>query len=169
MEEKIYIHYGHDHFDPNIMGVLKNSPEVRWSHWSKPEPCSGLWASPIDAEFGWKEWCEQEQFQLWGLDTSFKFKITKPESIYRVESKDDIMRMQDFVVPEQRDSYILTEQWDRKYAASSIPLDFEELQRKGYRGLEVNMTKCPFVYSFLYGWDCDSILIWDPSIIVEIK
>ena len=46
-----YIHYGSDKFDIN-----KFLPIINQDYdWTKPKQ-GGIWASPIDAEFGWEQW-----------------------------------------------------------------------------------------------------------------
>lgn len=49
------IHYGSDEF------VFEWFNEVRNSYWVKPT--GGLWTSPVKSEWGWKQWCEAEQFR----------------------------------------------------------------------------------------------------------
>ena len=51
---KTYIHYGHKHFVSNDFVEIKNNM------WNKP--IGGLWASDINAEYGWKNWCKDEEF-----------------------------------------------------------------------------------------------------------
>ena len=45
-------------------------------------------------------------------------------------------------------------------------LDFEKLS-KSYDVIEVNISADRDLYWELYGWDCDSILVMNPSVIVE--
>ena len=45
-------------------------------------------------------------------------------------------------------------------------LDFEELSKK-YDAIEVWISKDSNLYFELYGWDCDSILIMNPKIIIS--
>ena len=45
-----YIHYGSNKFDINIFKKIKNRPKF-----VKPE--GGLWASRVETEHGWKDWC----------------------------------------------------------------------------------------------------------------
>lgn len=48
-------------------------------------------------------------------------------------------------------------------------LDFETLESSGVDAVEVNLSADRNLYYELYGWDCDSILIINPEIIVPIK
>ena len=42
-------------------------------------------------------------------------------------------------------------------------LDFEQLRKDGWDAVEVEIGR---LYWQLYGWDCDSILIMNPEVIV---
>ena len=59
-----YIHYGSKKL--HKIKPIKNQPYF-------PKPEGGLWASPVDAPFGWKEWCEREHFRKNSEENSFKF------------------------------------------------------------------------------------------------
>jgi len=48
------IHYGSTSFDPKKFNPVLNS---------YIKPTGGLWTSPIDSEFGWKDWCTAEDFR----------------------------------------------------------------------------------------------------------
>ena len=52
------------------------------------KPNGGLWASPKDAEFGWKEWCEQEHFRNCLPEDSFEFHLKFNANILRIDSVD---------------------------------------------------------------------------------
>lgn len=56
MQKPIYVHYGSTFFEPS-----RNFPISNHRNWSKP--FGGLWASRQDATFGWKDWCEREEFR----------------------------------------------------------------------------------------------------------
>jgi len=45
-------------------------------------------------------------------------------------------------------------------------LDFESIA-KTYDAIEVNISGDPELHFTLYGWDCDSILIMNPDIIIK--
>ena len=51
---KTYIHYG-------ATQLHEIQPVKNERFFSKPT--GGLWASPVDEPFGWKEWCEREHFR----------------------------------------------------------------------------------------------------------
>ena len=65
-----YIHYGNSK-------LHEISPIRNEHHFTKPH--GGLWASPIDAQFGWKDWCLRENFCTGKLERNFIFKL-KPNA-----------------------------------------------------------------------------------------
>lgn len=119
------------------------------------KPFGGFWASPVDAVYGWKEWCSENDFG--DLSRSFTFSITSTANIRhigRTSDMDDMPKLE---------------------TVSFVPwvcLDFEKILADGIDGLEVHMSKdqpediMQGLYFTLYGWDCDSILIMNPDIVV---
>lgn len=51
-----FIHYGSKEFDKDRFTEIHNIPMCN-------KPSGGLWASPVGVEFGWKEWCEDNDFR----------------------------------------------------------------------------------------------------------
>lgn len=47
-----------------------------------------------------------------------------------------------------------------------LRLDFEKMAKAGFDGMEISISKYPQLYWFLYGWDVDSICIWNPKVII---
>ena len=56
-----------------------------------------------------------------------------------------------------------------KRLADIIFLDFEQLVAMGYDAMEVNISKDHHLYWKLYGWDCDSLLVFSPDIIEVVN
>lgn len=135
-----YIHYGADSFNPE-----KFEPIVNSFRFSKPN--GGFWASRIDAKYGWRDWCEDNEFNLDRLDRSFTFTLKEGSRVYEIRSVADAFKLP-FNSPSKFFAYI----------------DFEKCLEEGIDAIEV--TDIDFVYETLYGWDCDSILILNPEIIV---
>jgi hypothetical protein len=141
---KIYIHYGAKEFH-------KIQPIKNERCFTKPQ--GGLWASPVDAPFGWKEWCEREHFRENNEDNSFKFVVKDDSKIIHVRDVKDLEKL-----PKQKDTYDLD---------IMCCLDFEQIQ-KDFDGIELHLSEeeksietfCNGLYFKLYGWDCDSIIIF---------
>ena len=155
---KEYIHYGHKYFDINLFNKIKNV-----HLWTKPS--GGLWASPVDAEWGWKDYCDSEQFRDCNKDNCFKFTLTKNARVFHIYNVKDLGKLpKQYLRPEDYTSII------DKYI-----LDFECISNSGdYDAIELHLSEetdipdghLQGLYYALYGWDCDSILIMNPDIIV---
>ena len=61
---QIYIHYGSDKFEPEKFQPIKNKM-------LSVKPTGGLWASPVNAKEGWRQWCERNNFQYCDLKKIF--------------------------------------------------------------------------------------------------
>lgn len=137
------IHYGSTRFEPR-----KFTP-VCDRHFVKPN--GGLWASPVDSKWGWKQWCESEGFRLAALKLSFTF--TFRGSLFVIDSAEDMNRLP----------------W---IDSLHCPL-FEPLQFCGYDAIHLTVkgereTRFSHPRS-LYGWDCESVLILNPSCIITSR
>lgn len=144
MNEKVYIHYGctKETFDKS-----KVKPVGNMIIGQKPSGC--FWASSEDAKFGWKEWNECEQFVSCDEDNCLRFILSKDSRVALINSVSDL-------------------EFLPKINGSSVRLDFEEIA-KIYDAMEVNISNDKNLYFSLYGWDCDSICIFNADIIVPIK
>ena len=152
-----YIHYGSKEL--HKIKPIKNRPYF-------PKPEGGLWASPVDAPFGWKEWCEREHFRENSEDNSFKFVVKDESKIIHIRDVKDLEKL-----PKQKDIYGIG-----SHEASTCYLDFEKIQ-KDYDGIELHLSEekksvetfCNGLYFKLYGWDCDSILILNDNAIEVVS
>ena len=141
MEKKKYIHYGHKEFS-----LDRFNPIVNCQYFSKPT--GGLWASPVDADNGWKVWCEAENFRKCEIENSFTFTLRDDANVLYVDSKECLSDL-----PKQNTWHDI---W--------CTLDFEKLMET-YDAVELNLSAAPNLYFELYGWDCDSILILNPYVV----
>ena len=149
---EIYIHYGSKQYDPQKFMPIKNQILQ-----IKPE--GGLWASPIGCDFGWKEWCERNEFRDCTDENSFRFKLSDNANLLIINSVDDLNGL-----PVVENPLIKISMW--------ICLDFEKLVEDGVDAIQVNMSSDSSrgkpgdgLYFKLYGWDCDSILVLNKNII----
>lgn len=143
-----YIHYGHQEFDVSKFQNPQNSL-------LRNKPCGGLWASKANAKFGWKDWCEQNEFDWCNLKQSFVFKISDKANILYINCVADVDKL-----PDQKTDLSLT---------CIKTVDFEQLIADGIDAIEFNLSHDWDLYMALYGWDCDSTLILNPNIIELIK
>ena len=145
---KIYIHYGATRFIEEYWEPIQNQ------NWIKPH--GGLWASAVDAQYGWKDWNENSDYQACDEMNSFKFKL-KPEAkllvIDSVNALKRLHKLQYTVTTLVRDVYFL---------------NFERLLEDGYDAIDFQLSKDRELYWSMYGWDCDSILVMNKDVIEEI-
>lgn len=155
--DTIFIHYGADHFDKDKFNYVKNAGIGGIC--CKPYPHTCLWASPIDDQDGWHDWCETNWFHLDRLNKSFKFKLKEKSRVLKVVTLDDLTNF--------LNKYCDQDEW------RSIRVDFESIAQF-YDALFVKIytEDCEDfqqqAYWQLYGWDVDSLLIFNPDIIEEI-
>ena len=147
---KTYIHYGSKQFDKNKFKPIENMP-----NFSKPR--GGFWASDVNAEFGWKEWNDNENFRECNVENSFKFTLNPNARIYEINSRYEAENM-----PQQGG------QINRHYDILGCYPDFEKIVAMGYDAVEVTLSRDWGLYHALYGWDCDSILILNKDIVIPI-
>ena len=138
-----YIHYGTDSFEKEAFDPVTNM-------YLRNKPDGGLWASRIDSRYGWKEWCEDNEFHLDWLEHSFTFTLKDNANVIQIETPVDIVCK----LP-------LCEGSEIRFSKN---IDFEDCIKRGIDAIEIiDIDK---VYYDLYGWDCDCILILNPDIIV---
>jgi len=141
-----YIHYGDSEFDIFKFESIRNP----LSH-VLPKPYGGLWASPIKAKnLDWYSWCIDNQFDTDNLHKSFIFELAKNANIFTVSTNKDLEKLKDLIGTK---------------TPAGCYYDFEALELMGFDGLEVEINTWD-IYMGLYGWDVDSILIFNPDVII---
>lgn len=142
----IYIHYGTNSYDKNKFKDIKN-------RYLMSKPLGGLWASEVNDAYGWKQWCEDNDYNMFSINKSFKFKLKKESNIVTINKVEDLEKL-----PKIETEFNL---W--------ITLDFEKLVSLGVDAIKLNLSNDIRLYQALYGWDCDSILIMNKECIELIK
>ena len=145
MKDEIYIHYGHKSFDNELFDEITN--ERAWV-----KPIGGLWASNINAKYGWRDWCEEQRFRECSIDNSFKFKLKEDSRILKIDNSDILKKLPIVNAP---------------FRTSWINLDFEKIKEE-YDAIEVLISEDRRLYWDLYGWDCDSLLVLNKEVIEQI-
>jgi hypothetical protein len=163
-EEQTYIHFGADHFIPELFCPIRN-------HTWMDKPMGGLWASRVDDEFGWNQWCRENRYKLHNLKHSFCFRLMDAQILTLYS-------------PEQLTSLPLLNLWKPKkplkvgkgerpteeqlhdwVEPNVCHLDYEKLAEK-FDAIELRNS-----LSFrkpLSTWDCDCILAMNPEKIIEL-
>lgn len=158
-----YIHYGDTKFDYDLFDRIRNRNESCGVLGIKP--LGGLWATPKEASYiDWKKWCLSNEFNCDRLAYYFEFNLTQNAKIFHIANADDVYELVSLGCCDlQPASY--------RYLnpTSEIPpvekIDFEMLVKLGYDGFELHMNQN--LYWAMYGWDCDTLLIFNPDVIIE--
>ena len=122
--------------------VAKFKP-VKNKMFVKPE--GGLWASPVNSNYGWREWCKDESFG--NLSHHFKFEFEG--NVFVIDGTRSAAQMP----------------WLEAYSVLKYP-DFEKMVSLGYDAIwltEKGQHETRFGEPSLYGWDCESVLVMNPS------
>lgn len=145
-----YIHYGSSELLP--IKPIRNE-RFFW------KPQGGLWASPVDSPLSWNIWCERNYFRKNELGNSFTFTLKNDAKIIHIYSVDDLKGL-----PRQTVDISF-------FNDHACFLDFEKIEKE-YDGIELHLSEERFgdskngdvfhygLYFMLYGWDCDSIILF---------
>ena len=161
MEEKIYIHWGSEEFIPKKFKKISNTFIAK--------PKGGLWASPENAEYGWKEFCKDSGFNLNRLQNSFKFKLNGGAKVLDLSSYRDFLKIP---LDETKTKASSLEEIPWMPTRTGYPLDWKALVGK-YDAIEINYSDFEYdteneensINEYPVFWDCDSICIINPEII----
>lgn len=148
METLFLITYGNgDFFDINKFRPIKNDLYCN-------KPNGGLWASPINSTYSWKDWCIENEFG--DLSSNFKFTITG--NIFKITNQNSFNQLP--LVSEEISGYsiiIVSALYNNQL------IDFETATNSGIDAiwLTEDAIRCREVH----GWDCESVLILNPNCI----
>lgn len=136
------IHYGSSNFNP-----LKFRPPLN-RNFIKPQ--YGLWTSPINSEYGWKDWCIDNDFRNNTDENSFKLRLKHNCRVLVIDSIEDLNN-----IPFQNNTI------------SIFPCpDFEKIFENydviwlTVKGESDTRWSSP---NSLYGWDCETVYIMNPN------
>jgi hypothetical protein len=140
----ILIHYGDKSFDPNKFKPIENIGFVK--------PRGGLWTSPIDSNWGWKDWCHAEDFRTCKIGNSFTMVLKSDSKVLKIDSLDDLKNIP-FIEHFKGISYPDFEKISESYDAIWLTENGQ---------IETRFSSP----QHLYGWDCESVLILNPESIL---
>lgn len=142
---KEYIHFGSPEFDKSKFRPVVNSNGY---FANKPLYGTGLWASPVGAEWGWGNFCRQENFYVENLRCSFRFTLKKGARVLHIREMYDLVN-----------NPHISLNWH-----DVATFDYETLAKE-YDAIEFHFSESYDTYFPMYGWDCDSIVILNPDIV----
>lgn len=111
------------------------------------KPSGGLWTSPIDSEWGWKDWCESED---WG-DLGSHFRLRFTGRVYVIDSMDAAKQL-----PWRKPSWSSHVAWPDYEAI--VGIDAIHMTVEGEQATRYDEPS-------LYGWDCETVWIMNPACI----
>jgi len=121
------------------------------------KPKGGLWCSPLDSNYGWKDWCQEESYG----DIKQQQRV-----IFDVD-------MSNFVVIDSAKDMKTKLPWIPVMDGYFRALDFEKIVHEGVDGIhltEKGQWETRFTHpEWLYGWDCETILILNERCIKSIE
>jgi hypothetical protein len=136
VSELTVVHYGSKKYKKSLVKPVRNRNFVK--------PHGGLWTSPVNSKWGWKEWCKSSEFRECNEKNSFKLKFNADAKILIINSYDDL------------------ENIPNKSLCCITCMDFELLATMcdaiwlTKKGCSETHLSHPLS---LYGWDCESVLI----------
>ena len=169
INRKMYVHYGSNKFDPN-----KITPEAPWCN--KPK---GLWASPRNTKFSWADFVRYDwDTKIYTLKSHFTFTLKKNARILVIKNHYDIIpylkeennNNNFFKNKKKKDELTINDFYIFSDIRYQWKIDWEKIYNN-YDGMEVYAGEnwCEFHESYLFNtYDCDSIVIWNTSIIERV-
>lgn len=146
------IHYGSSDFSLSRFEPVRNIP-------LGIKPQGGFWASPVISNHSWKRWCEENEFRLDRLNSSFEF--TFIGRAITINSADDLSLLQKYKL-----------QRHPEMGFSLLILDFEKMLRDRVDAVyltEKGEIATRHSMPSLYSWDCESVLILNPGCITCVS
>ena len=142
-----YIHYGCKSFDEHKFNPIKNQSILT-------KPFGGFWASPLDTSYGWSDWCRSQPY-YYDDKVYLTFSLSDKANVVHIRNEEDLLKMP---------------MVEKCLVYGIVCIDFEKMSNDGIDAIELHlMDKGSFNHGLnfaLYGWDCDSILIMNPKIIL---
>ena len=117
---------------------------------------NGLWASPIDSIYGWKQWCEEEEFPLG--NNLFTFKLKDNAKIYVIDNYEDLEKistMKDkFGMRYINFKQLLDNNYDGIYASENAVVTLRYIDNDNIQDLS--------------SWDVESLCVFNPNAIIPL-
>jgi len=121
------------------------------------KPLGGIWCSPSNSKYSWKDWCKAESFG---------------RGKYRVELDVDLTN---FVIIDSVEDCLSRLIWVEPKNRINSCIDFEQMKSNGVTGIyltDKGQAETRFMTPYsksLYGWDCESLVILDEKAILSWK
>lgn len=159
----IFRHYGHESFRRS-----RSTTEVETHPVMKMKPSYGLWASPVESDISWYRFCVDEHFHEDTLSKYFDFTLAEDAKIFQINSLVDLQLLLMNFPGEKIGSWKLI--YQPPSSSNTLPWfpDYSKVAEE-YDGVQVNISSDSSLYYWMYGWDVDSIVVWNKDVIVPIE
>lgn len=143
---------GIDTIDPNKFQEVKNSR-------SRNKPIGGLWTSPIDSIYGWKDFVKIESYKKEKYLSKFVLLSLKDSAkILKIDSAKDFDEAPKRYIKGENDWYPPIKYLDFEEIAKSY--DALWLTYNGVKELSYCLGDDAFIGD-LYGWDVETVLLFN--------
>jgi len=144
--------------------------QVRIRNRDHLKPDGGIWACPVDASFGWREWCKEKgHTDQWGKPFPIYLEVCMERAIV-VERREDLEKL--VWVPMFGDASYLS--WLKRpdwVEMKRLGVDVVYVTEKGEQATRFGRfsERGTLPGQDLYGWDCDSILILRERAVLQVR
>jgi len=147
------------HYSANEIKELKNDYKYpnKSCFYCRMKPL-GLWVSDDD-DYGWRQWCEKNDFCLENLQYSYEIELKEKANILLLKSEEDILHFTAKYKIEDSHPQIDGILWQK------VKDDYEGILITPYR----NELAYHLQSDWYHGWDCASGCIWDITSIKTFK
>jgi hypothetical protein len=161
-----FVSYGLGEYDPNLFNVIENNKY-------NIKPKGGLWTSPKNSNYGWIDFCRDENYcKFGGFKTGFEFQLKPDSKIYIIDTFFDLIKVpykikdplysgisyhQNFIDYEN-----MANEYDAIWLTDNGQFDTRSPEMQGlfdFDGCTIN----------LYGWDCESLIILRKECIINVR
>ena len=121
------------------------------------KPLLAWWGSPVNATYGWKEFCIDNKFKNKSyFATNNRVKWTLDGKIFVINNEDDLQDAKDHNLMKYYKDHNL------------FCFDFIKMKDNGYDAIELKayyIGHNPYgdLAASLWGWDCESIVVLNPN------
>lgn len=133
------------------------------------KPQEAWWGSPIDAEYGWKEWCDSEEYGDYDFDNPIQWKLKPNTNILQIDIEEVLSSTTvDMYSEELKSNNELTKYID--YTDEFPILNFYRMIKDNISAVQL-MDACighlfiNKVELMFNSWDCESICVLDKNVI----
>lgn len=158
-DENTYVHYGAKSYARENFETIKDR-----DYSNKPD--GGLWACACQAKNSWQSWCIENNFRRTNLGEYFYFNLSPTANILRIKSLEDCKELILRPVGYMHEEYL-----DSNYEV----IEYRACMESGIDAIEYKYDVASELEEFeeinkiMWGWDCDSVLILNPDIIVPVE